>query len=180
MLLILRFSTDTMFKNILIALDGSAASERLIRLAGTISTPDQTRLHVLCAIDPGYESTHRASAQREPDGLLYPRAIEETACAEQLVADVVARLRASGLNATGWLCAGPAADTLVAEARRIGADLVVMGHRHLSRLERWAEPSTASAVVERAPCPVLVDAGDAGGVSRLPRAKVAVPLFDES
>lgn len=96
---------------------------------------------------------------REPDGLLYPRAAEQTSHAERVVADAVAYLSGLGQDATGWLCAGSPAGALTPEARRISADLVVMGHRRLSHLERWATPSTAEAVVDRAPWPVLIDGG---------------------
>ncbi len=57
----------------------------------------------------------------------------------------------------GRVCTGQPSDTIIIEAKRIGADVIVMGHRHLSRLQRWADPSTAEAVIERAPCPVLIE-----------------------
>ncbi|WP_246796986.1 universal stress protein [Burkholderia perseverans] len=148
-----------MFTNVLIALDGSASGECVLRLAAAIAT-GETRLSVLCVVDAGYRQVDAAPDGREPDGLLYPRAVEQTAHGERVVAEAVAYLTSRGRQATGWLCDGPPADTVVAEARRIDADLVVMGHRHLSRLRRWADPSTADAVIDRAPCPVLVDAGE--------------------
>lgn len=147
-----------MFTNVLIALDGSTASERVLHLAATVATPGRTRLNILCVVDPSYKSNTTADG-REPDGLLYPRAAEQTTQAQRVVTDAVAHLNGLGQNATGWLCAGPPADTLIAEARRISADLVVMGHRHLSHLQRWADPSTADAVIDHAPCPVLIDTG---------------------
>ncbi|CAH2773896.1 MAG: hypothetical protein CBARDCOR_2395 [uncultured Caballeronia sp.] len=147
-----------MFNNVLIALDGSAAGERVLRLATAVAVTGRTRLNVLCVVDPGYRQWNTAADGHESHGLLYPCATEQTSQAERVVGDAVSYLSGLGQSASGWVCDGAPADTLIAEARRIGADLIVMGHRHLSRLQRWADPSTADAVVERAPCPVLIDA----------------------
>mgnify|MGYP006171533477 CR=1 FL=1 len=53
---------------------------------------------------------------------------------------------------------GDPVSSIVAEAKRLGSDLIVMGHRHLSRLDRMFDPSISSKVIDKAGCPVLVDA----------------------
>jgi nucleotide-binding universal stress UspA family protein len=37
-----------------------------------------------------------------------------------------------------------------------------MGHHHLSRLRRWANPSTSGEVIDRSSCPVLIETRDKG------------------
>lgn len=51
---------------------------------------------------------------------------------------------------------GDAAECVVAEAERTGADLVVMGSRARRGVRRWALGSAAEAVARTAPCPVLL------------------------
>jgi nucleotide-binding universal stress UspA family protein len=46
------------------------------------------------------------------------------------------------------------------QARRLKCDLIVIGHRHLSRLERLFEPSIGQWTIDHAPCPVLVETRD--------------------
>ena len=41
-------------------------------------------------------------------------------------------------------------------ARRIGADLVVLGHKQRTRLERWWSESEESNLLDRVTCSVLV------------------------
>jgi nucleotide-binding universal stress UspA family protein len=42
-------------------------------------------------------------------------------------------------------------------AARIGADLIVVGHKHLDRwTDRWWRGSVSKALIEQAPCSVLV------------------------
>jgi nucleotide-binding universal stress UspA family protein len=47
-----------------------------------------------------------------------------------------------------------------AQARRLQCDLIVIGHRHLSRLQRLFEPSVGQWTIDHAPCPVLVETRD--------------------
>ncbi|TEE80977.1 universal stress protein [Pseudomonas aeruginosa] len=58
-----------------------------------------------------------------------------------------------------------ARQVILGEARRLGCELIVIGHRHLGRLERLLDPSVGDRVIREAPCPVLVEVreGDAQG-----------------
>jgi nucleotide-binding universal stress UspA family protein len=67
------------------------------------------------------------------------------------------RLREAGLNAEGELVQGDSVEEIANCARRIGADLIVVGHKHLdSWAERWWRGSVSKALIEQAPCSVLV------------------------
>ncbi len=149
-----------MFHTLLVPLDGTPQSDRVIDLAARAAATEQSRLHILCVVDPAYVLSPGDTDGVEPDGLTYPPAAEQTERAEHVVAAAIHRLRGSGLAAEGQVCGGQPGDAIVTEARRINADVIVMGHRHLSRLQRWVDPSTAGTVIERAPCPVLVETGN--------------------
>ena len=58
-----------------------------------------------------------------------------------------------------------AQQVILGDARRLGCELIVIGHRHLGRLERLLDPSVGDRVIREAPCPVLVEVreGDAQG-----------------
>ncbi len=70
------------------------------------------------------------------------------------------RLEAEGVDASGIAIGLPASQGVVAEAGRLGADLIVMGTRGLSGLKHVALGSVAERVVRTAPCPVLTVKAD--------------------
>ena len=51
---------------------------------------------------------------------------------------------------------GRAPEQILAHAQTVGADLIVLGHRHRSLMERGFHRSTAVTVREAAGCPVLI------------------------
>ena len=111
----------------------------------------------MCVVDPAYLTSPEDITGTEPDGLAYPPANEQSARAGQIVSAAVEKLKREGFNAVGHFCGGDPLDAIIEHANRLHADLIVMGHRHLSRLQRLSDPSTAGKVIERAPCPVLLE-----------------------
>jgi nucleotide-binding universal stress UspA family protein len=76
--------------------------------------------------------------------------------AEQYVNVQAGRIRAHGIDATGRVMVGPAADRIVAAANQLDADLIVMStHGYLAPL-RTLLGGTADKVVESAGRPVLL------------------------
>lgn len=65
-------------------------------------------------------------------------------------------LRASGIEATALLPRGPTAETILAEAERLEADLVVMGSHGRGALYRALLGSVSEGVLRRTRVPVLV------------------------
>ena len=57
----------------------------------------------------------------------------------------------------GEVLAGETVDEITKYARKISADLIEVGHRHLdSWTARWWRGSISKALIEHAPCSVLV------------------------
>lgn len=92
------------------------------------------------ANEPSAIEVARSAARHDLARLLTPDEERDTR-AEYL-------LRASGL-------AGPA-DAIVACARELHAELIVMGKHHLGFVEHILAGSVAEKVVRHAPCPVLI------------------------
>ncbi len=137
-----------MFKRILLAIDGTAQSARIVATAGELARCNDAQLHVVCAVD-------RAFAMPRQDALEYPPAEHEQHEAQALVDDAVAQLQPC--VASGAVVVGDPARAILREAERLECDLIVIGHRHLGRIERLLDPSVGQRVIERAPCPVLVE-----------------------
>jgi nucleotide-binding universal stress UspA family protein len=71
------------------------------------------------------------------------------------VDEVVGRLSAGGVEATGVVLQEPAALAVVDQAEKLSADLIVMGTRGNTGLKHVVLGSVAERVVRTAPCSVL-------------------------
>jgi nucleotide-binding universal stress UspA family protein len=68
----------------------------------------------------------------------------------------LARLRSLGLEADARLVEGEPARVIAGVAHEVGADLVVVGHRHKSGMARWWSGSTGAYLLDYCGCSLLV------------------------
>ncbi|HYQ24943.1 universal stress protein [Stenotrophomonas sp.] len=142
-----------MFTTLLVALDGGPQHDAVLDLVAQVAGP-RSRVHLLCVIDPGFALSADAG---DDDRREYPAAARQRSRAEGLLQDAAAQLRERGVDACSLLPAGDPAEVISAQARELDADLLVIGHRHLSRLQRLLDSSVAQWTLDHAPCPVLVE-----------------------
>ncbi|WDY58831.1 universal stress protein [Pseudomonas sp. PSKL.D1] len=143
---------------VLIAIDASPATTALLALARRYCNPDEHQLHVLLAIDATF-AVHEQPAPYTAEELeQYPAACEEQRLGEQAVADAVQALQQAGFNSQGCMLAGQPVEAIVSKAQALNCELIIMGHRHLSRLGRLLDPSISAKVIDRVKVPVLVGA----------------------
>ena len=71
------------------------------------------------------------------------------------VEKIAEQLGAEGVDAIGVVSQEPAAHAIVAEAKRLPADLIVIGTRGRTGIKHVVLGSVAERVVRTAPCPVL-------------------------
>ncbi len=76
--------------------------------------------------------------------------------AQRQTAEVLERLGARWRRVGAIISRGPVAETIVERARKEKADLVVVGARGLSNIQRFLLGSVSQKVVTHAPCSVLV------------------------
>jgi nucleotide-binding universal stress UspA family protein len=76
--------------------------------------------------------------------------------AKDVLREGVERLRARGLVATGHLVFGDPIDQIPAVARRLGVDLIVIGHRPCGPIARWWSGPGNAQLLDRAACSILV------------------------
>ncbi len=137
---------------ILAAVDFSPAAEQvlatLVRIAATF--PAEVRLVHVAPPDPdfvGYE--------------VGPKAVRGQVAAEhharhQQLQQIADRLRADGVDAKALLLQGPTVATVIAEAERLEADLIVLGSHGQSAVLKMLVGSVAEGVVRASKVPVLL------------------------
>ena len=144
-----------MFKNILLATDGSPASEQAARLAVNLARKGEARLTALYVIDPyPYLGVGEASAVgfQAYMGNAYEHAAQAHAKVVLLCGDkdegIDLQLRRSE--------DASAAESIVRTATEQGADLIVVGSHGRTGISRVMLGSVAAKVVAQSPLPVLV------------------------
>ncbi|MGE8469243.1 MAG: universal stress protein [Pseudomonas putida] len=141
---------------VLIAIDASPASAALLTLARRYCRPDQHELHVLLAIDSTFTVHEKPAPYTAEEREEYPAACEEQHLGESAVADAVRVLQEAGFTSQGCMVAGQPVEAIVAKAQALNCELIIMGHRHLSRLGRLLDPSISAKVIDRVEVPVMV------------------------
>jgi nucleotide-binding universal stress UspA family protein len=66
------------------------------------------------------------------------------------------RLKRLGVSAAGEVVSGEPALSIGAFAKRFAADLVVVGHRRQSLIERWWSGASGAYIVDHVGCSVLL------------------------
>lgn len=143
---------------LLVAVDNSAIARKVVQLASDQAHAQLAKVVVLCCVDASYANTSSTwviEAGEDPGD--FGAALDEQNTAEAAVRQALAIFHERGIQATGRVVAGEAAETIVAQASETGASMIVMGRRHLSSFNRLLKGSVSAAVIEHASCPVLVD-----------------------
>jgi nucleotide-binding universal stress UspA family protein len=141
-----------MYKKILLAYDGSETGQKALIESREMADWGGAEIVLVAVMPP-------PAAFIGGEGGVYDVGLEEEERREfrSVLDEGVRRLTESGRKATGELVVGEAVVEIAAYAQRIGADLIVVGHRHLEGwAKRWWRGSTAKALIENSPCNVLV------------------------
>ena len=141
-----------MYKRILVAYDGSEAGQKALLDSQELAQWSNAELHLVAVMPP-------ASALIGGEGYVYDPRIEEEERREykNILEEGLRRLSDTGRAASGEVLVGDAVDEISRYATKIDADLIVVGHKHLgSWAARWWRGSVSKALIEHAPCSVLV------------------------
>lgn len=137
-----------MVKTIVVALDGSELSERVIQILQELQLQPTTKI-ILSHVVPPSELNQELVADRpqtSTEGLPYLQT-------EKQLQSYQAKL--PGESALEIVTGDPA-EEIIRLANIYQADLIVIGSRGLTGLNRIIQGSVSSQVVENAPCSVLV------------------------
>lgn len=150
-------------KTLLVALDLSQASARVCDVACGLAESMQARLVLLHAVQPQKVALRSYGfAVGEVQAML--ATLEKRATRDLLA--LVRRCKKRGLEVEAAQLAGEAAPTILAQAKALGADLIVLGsHGHSAAFDLLVG-STAQRVLRQAKTPVLVVPMNAPRVKR--------------
>jgi nucleotide-binding universal stress UspA family protein len=134
---------------VLLCYDGTAEGRRALRMGADVVVCMKSEAYLLAIV-----SNYVASSI--PEAVTTELAQSEDRRASALLDEGVQWLRDRGVNASGSVEYGHAVDCIAATAERMGADLIVVGHRNRSRLARWWSQSDEESLLERVRCSILV------------------------
>jgi nucleotide-binding universal stress UspA family protein len=141
-----------MYKRILLAYDGSESGQKALLDGLDIAQWSHADLHLIAVMPP---TTPIIAAE----GGIYDSELEDQMKKKYqgILEDGLRRLANSGYPAKGEVLVGDSVEVIIGQAKKIGADLIVVGHKHLdSWAARWWRGSRSPALIEHSHCSVLV------------------------
>lgn len=136
-----------MIKSILLAYDGSGPADKAYDQAAELAGKYGARLTVLAVARP-------------PE---FGEEVETQAVIEQsirhchhILKPIKDKIHAAGHDVGFEVAVGHPAEQIILHAEKLGADLIVMGHKGTGLLARWLVGSTVKHVIAHAPCAVMV------------------------
>ena len=138
-----------MYERIILAYDGTREGLIAVREGALLAKHFRSKLYILCVVPEGdsvltAETVHvdllgaKVSAQR------------------QLLNQAVETDRKLGLDPVAKLIVGEPAPNIGAFAKKVNADLIVLGHQKKNLLQRWWYGSSGAYVSDIVNCSVLV------------------------
>jgi nucleotide-binding universal stress UspA family protein len=141
-----------MYKRILLAYDGSESGQKALLDCRDIAEWGHSEIYLVAVMPP-------PAAFIGGETFVYDAAVEqeEKQQYEAVLKEGLKRLAAEGRTVNGEVVSGDAVDELTRRAQKIGADLIVVGHKHLdSWAARWWRGSVSKSLIEHSPVSVLV------------------------
>jgi nucleotide-binding universal stress UspA family protein len=134
-------------KRVLVGFDGSMSAARAFMVALDLAEPANAELLVL-------------AVAQTPDPAITVGRTSLLECAKARSKEHFVSLRKQaemrGLCIETKTVLGEAAEELLRTAAEMGADLIVIGHRSKTRVQRWLSGSVSKRVITCASCPVLI------------------------
>ncbi|MGW8246723.1 MAG: universal stress protein [Acidiferrobacterales bacterium] len=145
-----------MFKTILLCYDGSREGQAVLDDGAELAQHFNADTHLLAVIQPSAAAVVAEAIAAESPLTEIGRA------AEEILKQGIEQLTNKGLKVEGHIVEGQAVEQIALMAREIGADLIVLGHRHRGPLQRWWQNSVGSTLLDESPCSILIALGKDG------------------
>ena len=141
-----------MYRKILLAYDGSQSGRTALFECSYLADSGEADIHLIAVVQP------------VPAAVLYevvisevPDATDETEHHRKVLEQGVQMLRERGFAAQGHLARGEPVEQICEHAKRLKADLIIVGHRRPKGwAERWWRGSIGATLMDNAPCSVLI------------------------
>ena len=138
-------------KRVLVALDGSASSEAVLRFLLEIAGPLDMTVLLLCVLEPIPPSVIETTRQ-----IVLEDVEGRRRDAEEYLAPIAAALRAKGVTVSWQVRRGRPAEEILAAARDSHVDLIAMATHGRTGIGRLLFGSVAENVLRHAPVPVFM------------------------
>jgi nucleotide-binding universal stress UspA family protein len=139
-----------MFKRVLLCFDGTAVGRRALKRGAELAILVGARVYVLSIIPTGV-----AGAAVVAGAAGHACLVDEEEGYRKLLDESVEWLKARGVAAEGYLASGNTIEQIIAFARRLAVDLIVLGHYPQPEGGFWWG-SQRPSLAERANCCVFV------------------------
>jgi len=141
-------------RSIVVGTDGSQSAEAAVRRAAEIAKGTGVRVDLVTAYPDvaTYRETISSSAKADP--------IDLRQVAESVLAREARALEDEGVEVMTHAGEGDPAEVIIDVAQELGADLIIVGARGLSGLQRFLLGSVSSKLSHHAPTSVMVVRGE--------------------
>jgi len=138
-----------MYRRVMLAYDGSLEGRTALREGALLARQVGARLYLLCVIaeTPGMrigEAAHSGAMFKTQESYV------------ELFDEAMQRLKGMGFDVEGRVVSGEPAEQIAAYANEIDVDLIVVGHRRRSLLERWWSGASGAYLVDHIKCSLLI------------------------
>jgi nucleotide-binding universal stress UspA family protein len=145
-----------MYRRVLLCYDGTAEGRKALREGADVAIAMQADAFLLAICRDSVAST-------PPEGMTSELVNCQQETAAALLREGVEKLEAHGLSARGELVLGDPLEQIPAAAKRLNADLIVVGHRTRGRLARWWADSPQQTLLNLVTCSILVSCNASPG-----------------
>lgn len=139
-------------RSILVPIDFSEVTERVVERAAALATAFSSKLCLLhvAAPDPAF-----VGWEPGPDIVRHERA---TGLRDEhrRIQEMAESLRSAGIDAQALLIQGPTIETILDRATKLDADVIVVGSHGHGALYRALLGSVSEGILRRSACPVLI------------------------
>jgi nucleotide-binding universal stress UspA family protein len=142
-----------MYRKVLLCYDGSQEGRRALRQGADVVICMKSEAHLLAIVQS-------LVASSIPEAITPGLVEREDSRAQALLDEGVEWLRDRGVKAEGSLEYGSAVDCIAATAKKVGADLIVLGHKQRGPLAKWWSASDEESLLEKVACSILVASSD--------------------
>ena len=148
-----------MFKRVLLCYDGSEAGQRALRRGADLAVQLGADVFVL-SIVPDTVANAAVIAGAIGEACV----VVDSPGYQRLLKESLAWLAGRGVTAEGYLASGNTVDQIVAHAKRLSIDLIVLGHYPQPRGGLWwSNAAQRGSLTERAGCCVFVAVAEPKG-----------------
>lgn len=140
-----------MFKRVLLCYDGTAVGRRALKRGAELAIQLGAQVYVLSFVPAG-----AANAAEAAGAAGYACVVDETGNYRKLLDESVDWLKARGVATEGYLASGNTIEQIIAFAKRLAIDLIVLGHYPQAAGGFWWSNPQKTSLAERAKCCILV------------------------